>query len=242
MQARLAYACRARTHHHSSHTCLHSWRACTSGIGRYARAIREVGTVSSYSAYDGMPGIFNRSRGWVREADLSTPNVELATSDFVVSFEMAEHIPKQFETALLNNVGRIARRGVILSWSTIKGGVGHANPKPVYEVQRLLCERGFHMHPAPTWELRNSSYYWYFRKNILVFERTPPVDAWVKDWKARAMLADHTDMRTCGGKQFRCCRTPLGKTCAKTPSCALRHSTGNDTNTRECAGSRCNNN
>ena len=85
------------------------------GVGRYARALTP--SVRRYSAYDGMPGIEHRSHGWVTHGDVSNASLELAASDYVVTFEMAEHVPRKFESTLLDLIDRAATRGVILSWS-----------------------------------------------------------------------------------------------------------------------------
>ena len=43
-----------------------------------------------------MPGIEQRSQGWVTHGDVSNASLELAVSDYVVTFEMAEHVPRKF--------------------------------------------------------------------------------------------------------------------------------------------------
>ena len=181
------------------------------GVGRYARALTP--SVRRYSAYDGMPGIEHRSHGWVTHGDVSNASLELAASDYVVTFEMAEHVPRKFESTLLDLIDRAATRGVILSWSD-KGndGVGHVNAKRASQVQQLFCARGFHLHSVPTRALRSASYYWYFKKNILVFEREPPT-IWVDAPIASEMARQGTDMRRCG--QNRCCRSAVEAQCIR---------------------------
>ena len=64
------------------------------------------------------------------------------------------------------------------------------NAKRASQVQQLFCTRGFHLHSVPTRALRSASYYWYFKKNILVFEQEPPT-AWVDAPIASEMTARH---------------------------------------------------
>ena len=141
------------------------------GVGRYARAVMFYGKVSSYTAYDGMPGIDEISQGWVHYGDLSNASLQVKKSDYVITLETAEHVPRQFETTLMNNIVKAAMKGVIISWSTSRSGVGHVNIKSVKDVTDLFSRRGFYLDRNSTSELRQAAYYWYFRKNILVFKR-----------------------------------------------------------------------
>jgi hypothetical protein len=51
--------------------------------------------------------------GWVTHGDVSNASLELAASDYVVTFEMAEHVPRKFESTLLDLIDRAATRGVM---------------------------------------------------------------------------------------------------------------------------------
>ena len=86
------------------------------------------------------------------------------------------------------------------------------NAKCASQVQQLFCARGLHLHSVPTRALRSASYYWYFKKNILVFEREPPT-AWVDAPIASEMARQGTDMRRCG--QNRCCRSAVEAQCIR---------------------------
>lgn len=194
------------------------------GLGRYARAMRALrGAGPQYTAYDGMPDIEQKSRGWTRHADLTDPQAKIAAADYVVTFEMAEHIPRKFEATLLANIDRAALKGVIISWSETNrgGGVGHVNAKKAFEVQRLFCERGYHFDSVASRRLRQRSYYWYFRKNILVFRRAQPA-AQVNERTAKEMAKQGTDMRTCGERR-QCCTNAPSPSCVRSPSCMTEH-------------------
>jgi hypothetical protein len=191
------------------------------GVGRYARAISAYGQTSSYVAYDGMPGIEERSRGWVHFGDLSNTSLVLQRSDYVLTFETAEHVPRTFQATLLQHIDHAAKQGVIISWSDARRGVGHVNPKRAAEVQHLFCQRGFHLHSIPTKKLRRAGSYWYFRKNILVFQRQPPMN-WVNANDAVQMAAQGTDMRTCGS-DYSCCRHAPDTRCSRNVTCMTAH-------------------
>lgn len=39
--------------------------------------------------------------------------------DYVMSIEVAEHIPQTFESIYLNNLIKCAKEGVVITWATI---------------------------------------------------------------------------------------------------------------------------
>jgi len=48
--------------------------------------------------------------------------------DFAICFEVAEHIPKQFETTYLNNLIKHCKKGIVISWAIVgQKGIGHVN-------------------------------------------------------------------------------------------------------------------
>lgn len=59
---------------------------------------------------------------WV---DASTP-VEMEPKDWVVSFEVGEHIDKAFEDIFIDNLVSLSTKGVVLSWAVEgQGGLNH---------------------------------------------------------------------------------------------------------------------
>ena len=98
------------------------------------------------------------------------------------------------------------------AWAMSDAYINRTATKSASQVQQLFCARGFHLHSVPTRALRSASYYWYFKKNILVFEREPPT-AWVDAPIASEMARQGTDMRRCG--QHRCCRSAVEAQCIR---------------------------
>ena len=74
------------------------------------RYIDASGKVSSYTAFDGAPFSSENSGGLVTFMDLSVPNYGLDSYDWILSLEVAEHIPKPFEDAFMDNIVRHARK------------------------------------------------------------------------------------------------------------------------------------
>ena len=102
------------------------------GAGRYKAFVRAAGNVTAYAAYDGLPNAAELSGGLVETADLSVDQPTLRRSDWAMSLEVFEHIPRRFEDAVRRNVDRAAGDGIVISWSVMGGSQsehGHVNPK-----------------------------------------------------------------------------------------------------------------
>ena len=139
------------------------------GIGRYAKAIRASGLTGRVIAYDGMPDVESKSGGAVRYADLSTKENAIEQSDWAMTLEVAEHVPKRFEATFLQNIDRANRRGVVLSWSRLQGSRGHVNPKGPKAVISTFVQRGYEHDRNATRMLRKCARHPNFRNCILVF-------------------------------------------------------------------------
>jgi len=99
------------------------------GMGCYTQYLASRGV--PIRAYDGSPTVARRTDGLVQTADLSTRQSLGHRADWVFCIEVAEHIPPQFEQALLSNLHEHNRKGVVLSWSSLQPpkGNGHVNPR-----------------------------------------------------------------------------------------------------------------
>jgi hypothetical protein len=83
-------------------------------------------------------GIEAHTQGFVRHADMTTVGLSVGRRDWVLCLEMAEHVPKQHEATMLANLDRHNRKGIVLSWSSAKAGVGHVNPQPASYVTHVM--------------------------------------------------------------------------------------------------------
>ena len=176
------------------------------GVGRYARAIWALGSVTSYTAYDGMPDVEERSNHWVRHADLAS-ECKPRRSDWVLSLETAEHIPLEFQEAFLRNIDLANRRGVVISWSvwnasTGSSAHGHVNAKQVMEVQDIFKARGYYFDALATRRLRVHSTLAYLAKRLLVFKRERPT-SWVGKYVAKILAQQRTDVTPPGSVSVR---------------------------------------
>ena len=114
------------------------------GPGAYKQIINELNQVSCYDAFDGAPYVELTTDNNVNYIDLSIPIHHLNQYDWIISLEVAEHIPSQFESVYLDNLVRHAKEGIILSWATIgQGGHSHVNNRNFEYVKEQMQKRNF---------------------------------------------------------------------------------------------------
>eukprot|EP00928_Gymnodinium_smaydae_P035420 TRINITY_DN2492_c0_g2_i2.p1 TRINITY_DN2492_c0_g2~~TRINITY_DN2492_c0_g2_i2.p1 ORF type:complete len:171 (-),score=18.05 TRINITY_DN2492_c0_g2_i2:71-583(-) len=143
------------------------------GLGLYVRDFRAAGLRAG--GFDGNPSTAVLSGGRCQVADLSS-TLDFGTRwDWVMSLEVAEHIPRDYEGEFLNNLDRHARRGLVLSWGN-QAGHGHVNLRSRSEVESLLQQRGFRSISAPAATLRAVATLPWFQETILVFVRSSAVE------------------------------------------------------------------
>ncbi|CAF3388509.1 unnamed protein product [Rotaria socialis] len=143
------------------------------GMGQYTNCLREVGSVDSL-AFDGAENIENASNGTVRFMDLSEPQPWeiLGVRDWVLSLEVAEHIPASFESTYLHNIDQANRKGIVLSWAIRnQPGFHHINCRNNSEVISILTSMGYKYNPHRSEQLRYQASLWWFRQTIMIFSR-----------------------------------------------------------------------
>ena len=108
----------------------------------------------------------------VKFLDLTLPQYWLPRYDWVLSLEVLEHIPSDFETTVLDNIDRAAGHGVVLSWAVPgQGGFRHINNKSPTYVNQTMFDRGLTMDPKTTLVLRKRASVSWLKNNIMVFIR-----------------------------------------------------------------------
>jgi hypothetical protein len=138
------------------------------GTGFYVDAIRSVGTCRGY---DGNPCTPELASAACDILDLSRP-VDVGAADWVLSLEVAEHIPRQFEDVFIDNLHRHNSEGIVLSWAAVgQGGRGHFNERDEEYVIGRFVDLGYQLDGAVTSELRHAATLEWLRRNVLVFRR-----------------------------------------------------------------------
>ncbi len=140
------------------------------GMADYHKVFEAQGITSL--AYDGNPNTPILTEGRAKVLDLSKP-VDLGRKlRCVLSLEVGEHIPKEYETTFIENVARHSNRFVILSWA-VPGqiGDGHVNCQTNEYIIHKLKERGFSFLEEDSIQLRMGSSAAWFKNTIMVFKK-----------------------------------------------------------------------
>lgn len=140
------------------------------GTGAYTKFLNEHGIHTK--GFDGNPML----REWFGDGSILDFSVahDLPSVDCVISLEVGEHLPPQYEETFLKNVFSPAKDLVVLSWAIPgTGGTGHFNPQPnEYILDRISKMNGGWMHLNLTSQkLRMMAENWWFKDTVFVFSR-----------------------------------------------------------------------
>lgn len=142
------------------------------GPGAYKRELLKLGEVKLYDAYDGAPFCEETSEGRVKFLDLTVPQYGLPIYDWIISLEVAEHIPNKSEAVYLDNLARHCREGIVMSWAAPgQGGLAHINNRPFEYTVQVMEEHGFKRDKEASEKLRMASSFQWLRDNTNVYLR-----------------------------------------------------------------------
>ena len=147
------------------------------GPGGYKLIFKQLNQVDAYDAFDGAPYVEEQSNNVVQFLDLSVPIYHLPLYDWVISMEVAEHIPKESEQIFIDNLTRHAKEGIILTWSVVgQLGHSHVNNQDLPYVKEQLEKRGFKINPTHTQFFKNAASFEWIKRNLNVYERIKPLN------------------------------------------------------------------
>jgi len=140
------------------------------GLGQYSRALQAQGIFTS--CYDGNPNTQDLTEGYCGIIDLSKP-IALAKHEWVLSLEVGEHIPRQFEGMFINNLDSGNKKGIVLSWA-VEGqtGTGHINTRNNTYIRWQMEMKGYTPDLAAEKLLRGRANYGWFKNSLMVFRKT----------------------------------------------------------------------
>lgn len=142
------------------------------GPGVYKKEITELNQVKLYDAYDGAPFTEETTDNRCKFLDLSVPIYHLPKYDWVITMEVAEHIPKEFESIFLDNVVHHAKEGVILSWAKPgQDGFSHINNQALDYVIAQMEFRNFKWNKELSEKIKKAATLFWLKDNLNVFER-----------------------------------------------------------------------
>ena len=123
-------------------------------------------------AYDGNPITPKMTGGIGKVLDLSKRFDLEKKFDYVISVEVAEHIPKEYEEIYVDNLIRHTGYYLITSWAIKgQGGDGHVNEQDEDYVLNLYKEKGMVYQKDISEALRGVATLGWFKKTIYVFEK-----------------------------------------------------------------------
>lgn len=103
-----------------------------------------------------------------------TEDFLLGAKGNVISLEVGEHIPKEYQDIYLDNITNHCSRYLIISWALRgQGGYGHFNELNNDEVIPEIGKRGFVYLNDESLDARSNieDSFWYFRNSIMVFKK-----------------------------------------------------------------------
>lgn len=139
------------------------------GDGYYVNVINES---SSCRGYEGNPHTTEVGGPACHVLDLSQP-VDVYAAGWVLSLEVGEHIPQQYEDTFIENLHRHNIKGIVLSWAWPgQGGSGHCNERTQEYVAERFESLGYHRDTEEEQAFRQVSRLSWFQTNILVLRRS----------------------------------------------------------------------
>jgi len=140
------------------------------GTGFYTKQLIKSG-INSY-AYDGNPNTFEISGGVGSVLDLSNIFRFPEPFDWVLSLEVGEHIPAEFESTYIGNLHENNINGVVLSWA-VEGqkGDGHVNCRNNEYIKDKFIDLGYSSDIIAEEKIRKSSTAPWFKDTIMVFRK-----------------------------------------------------------------------
>jgi hypothetical protein len=143
------------------------------GLGKYVKAFRDAKIEAD--GYDGNPNTPALTKGACGVLDLALCDCDVGDYDWVLSLEVGEHIPSQYQNNYINKLIDNAKDGVVVSWAIPgQGGRGHVNCRENIWVIKEFTDKGFYFDFARTIALRSRSTVDYYKNTILVFRRQCP--------------------------------------------------------------------
>ena len=90
----------------------------------------------------------------------------------MISLEVAEHIPAKYERTYLENLDRMNRDGIIMSWGLPgQTGLGHVNCRDNEYVKCRLAAMGYEAIDEAAQKMRAVSTLEWFKHTVMVFKR-----------------------------------------------------------------------
>jgi len=139
------------------------------GIGNYSQVFMKNGLF--VTCYDGNPSTQDLSDGRCGILDLSKV-VDITPHDWVLSLEVGEHIPPQFEDVFIQTLNKVNKKGLIVSWAVEgQGGTAHVNCRNNPYIKERFAKMGYISDEETQTDLRSKVRFPWFKNTLMVFRR-----------------------------------------------------------------------
>ena len=141
------------------------------GMGTYLKDLYDNG-------FNNLKGFEMEPPKLYEEFDIQSQNLAvpfiLDEKGIIISLEVGEHIPKEYQDIFLDNLANNVSKYLIISWALRgQGGYGHFNELNNDEIRPEIEKRGFKYLSYISESARKvpEDVYWYFRNTIMIFEK-----------------------------------------------------------------------
>jgi hypothetical protein len=139
--------------------------------GQYFKAHPSADGAVQYRGYDGAENAEEYTNGFLQWADLSW-ETDIEPAEWVMSFEVGEHIDRKFEGEFIRNLHRCNTQGIVYSWALPgQGGFHHINLRSAEYLRGEFEKLGYVEDIEASKKLREVSNAYWFRQNTHVFRR-----------------------------------------------------------------------
>ena len=139
------------------------------GHCEYVKWMRENGIDAI--GFDGNKDTQKISKNLCKVLDLSS-DINIEPRDWVLSLEVGEHIPSQYEETFINNLHKTNRKGIVLSWAIVgQGGDGHFNERSNKYIIDTITQLGYKYDDYSSKSLRDSATAGWFKNTVMVFRK-----------------------------------------------------------------------
>lgn len=139
------------------------------GLGWYCPIISKYSKVCD--EYDGSANIEDITHGRIKYFNLAEPLKMECNYDYIISIEVAEHIPKEYEDIYINNLIKCSKEGIVITWAKIgQAGHFHVNNRAREDVIKLFAKKGLEYDNKKTEDISNGTEFEYLKNNILFFK------------------------------------------------------------------------
>ena len=141
------------------------------GICSYVNYLKRQYDIFDVRGFDGNPNTVDYGGYYLDLSKKLNPLLILKT-DMVISLEVGEHIPVEFEQNFIDNVCNFSSKFVIMSWAIEgQGGDGHVNCKNNNYIISEMKKRNFIPYMETTKLFRKRAKLPWFKNTIIVYRK-----------------------------------------------------------------------